>query len=240
MPAFMPISPRIGPLTTTIAEAELDVLLRAVTCEAASARMTGKYSGLAPAMTAFTATFSTVYSHETRNSTGCMRPTISSGLRLVCASIAATRFSVGRTMGSPSVQLFSRNWRCRLSSVSGSSRRGVVRSNVVVMLRGRSCIEHAGEPGDDLLHDRAAGEGIVAIDVGLELGRALAHDRLRHEGALRLRQARHLGDRLYHLVELVGVQRDRRHAVSRLERDGVGGDARRAGAAVPDADDRGV
>ena len=33
----------------------------------ASARMTGKYSGLAPAITAFTATFSTVYSQNSRN-----------------------------------------------------------------------------------------------------------------------------------------------------------------------------
>src|SRR5262249_61958298 len=82
MPAFILISCRIGPLTTTIAAAELEVEPRADTCEAASARITGKYSGRAPAMTAFTATFSTVYSHATRNSVGCMRPTTSSGLRL--------------------------------------------------------------------------------------------------------------------------------------------------------------
>ena len=56
---------------------------------------------------------------------GCMWPTISSGAWLVCASIAATRSSVGSTIGSLSVQLFSRNSCCRLSSVSGSSRRGV-------------------------------------------------------------------------------------------------------------------
>ena len=129
MPAFMPISWRIGPFTTTMAAAELEVLPRAETCEAASARMTGKYSGSAPAMTAFTATFSTVYSQATRNLTGCMWPTISSGLWLVCASMAATRFSVGSTIGSLSVQLFSRNRRWRFSSVSGSSSRGVVVSN---------------------------------------------------------------------------------------------------------------
>src|SRR5262249_24096601 len=151
MPAFILISWRIGPFTTTIAADELEVEPRADTCEAASARMTGKYSGRAPAMTAFTATFSTVYSQAARNSGGCICPTTSSGLWLVCASMAATRCSVGRTMGSPSVQLFSRNWRCRLSSVSGSRTRGVVRSNVVVMLGRRSGIEHAGEPGDDLL-----------------------------------------------------------------------------------------
>src|ERR1700683_2116869 len=89
-PEFMPISSRIGPFTTTIAEAELEVEPRAETCDAASARMTGKYSGLAPAMTAFPATFSTVYSQATRNSTGCIWPTISSGLWLVFASMGAT------------------------------------------------------------------------------------------------------------------------------------------------------
>ena len=62
MPQFMPISLRIGPLTTTMAADDDEVEPRADTCEAAIARITGKYSGLAPAMTAFTATFSTVYS----------------------------------------------------------------------------------------------------------------------------------------------------------------------------------
>ncbi len=105
----MLISWRIGPFTTTIAEEELEVEPRALTCEAASARITGKYSGLAPAITAFTATFSTVYSQAPRNSVACIWPTTSSGLRLVAASMAATRFSVGKTIGSPSVHLFSRN-----------------------------------------------------------------------------------------------------------------------------------
>src|SRR6478609_4357113 len=109
MPQFMPISLRTGPFTTHITDAELEVEWRADISEAASARITGKYSGLAPAITAFTATFSTVYSQATRNSVGCILPTISSGLRLVPASIAFTRFSVGRTIGRPSVHLFSRN-----------------------------------------------------------------------------------------------------------------------------------
>jgi len=55
----MPISWRIGPFTTTMFAEELVVLPRAETPEAASARITGRYSGRAPAMTAFTATFST-------------------------------------------------------------------------------------------------------------------------------------------------------------------------------------
>src|SRR5262245_56716537 len=104
MPQFMPISLRIGPLHTTIDEAELDVLLRAERLDAASARMTGKYSGRAPAITAFTAAFSTVHSHWPRLAVACMRPTTSSGAWLVWASIAATRSSVGSTIGSVSVQ----------------------------------------------------------------------------------------------------------------------------------------
>src|SRR5262245_57360218 len=100
----MPISWRIGPLTTTITEDELEVEPRADTCEAASARITGKYSGLAPAITAFTATFSTGYSHGARNSVPGMWATTSSGLWEVWASMPATRRSVGGTIGSPSVQ----------------------------------------------------------------------------------------------------------------------------------------
>jgi len=45
---------------------ELELLLRAVMPVAASARITGKYSGRAPAITAFTATFSPVYSQYWR------------------------------------------------------------------------------------------------------------------------------------------------------------------------------
>ena len=68
MPEFILSSLRIGPFTTTIAAEDDVVEPRADTPDAASARMTGKYSGLAPAITAFTATFSTVYSQATRNS----------------------------------------------------------------------------------------------------------------------------------------------------------------------------
>src|SRR5450631_704631 len=160
MPQFIPISLRIGPLTTTIAADELEVEPRADTSDAASARITGKYSGLAPAMTAFTATFSTVYSQATRNSTGCRWPTISSGARLVWASMAATRFCVGNTIGSLSVQSFSRNARCRLSSVSGSSRRGALRSNCETSAD-TFAIPRDRQRFDDLLHDRAAADRIL-------------------------------------------------------------------------------
>ena len=77
-PQFMSISSRIGPLTTAIAAAELVVLARALTCVDARARMTGKYSGFAPAMTALTATFSTVYSQASRGPVGRIWPTTSS------------------------------------------------------------------------------------------------------------------------------------------------------------------
>ena len=62
----MPISLRIGPLTTETTANELVLDERAVCPVAASARMTGRYSGRAPAMTALTATFSTVNSQASR------------------------------------------------------------------------------------------------------------------------------------------------------------------------------
>src|ERR1044072_7442905 len=62
-PAFIPISFRIGPLTTAIAAIDDVLLIRAENPLEASARITGRYSGLAPAMTALTATFSTVNCH---------------------------------------------------------------------------------------------------------------------------------------------------------------------------------
>src|ERR1700739_5103493 len=96
MPQFMPISRRIGPLTHAMLVIEVVLLALAVDPLAASARITGKYSGRAPAITAFTATFSTVYSQNSRNEVGRIRPTISSGAWLVPFSIAATRTSVGK------------------------------------------------------------------------------------------------------------------------------------------------
>ena len=57
------------------------------------------YSGRQPAITAFTATFSTVASATA----GCTVPSDSSAARPDAATIAATRSSVGGVMGSPSV-----------------------------------------------------------------------------------------------------------------------------------------
>ena len=130
MPQFMPISWRTGPFTTLRQVIDVVLPCRDVVFDAASARMTGKYSGRAPAITALTATFSTVYSQVSRKLPARMRPTTLSGGWLVALSIAATRSSVGSTIGRKSVQRLSRNsWR-RLSSVSGGTSRGVERSNV--------------------------------------------------------------------------------------------------------------
>ena len=104
MPEFIPISLRIGPLTTAIVANELVLLDRALMPLAASARITGKSCGRAPAMTAFTATFSTVNSQNSRNAVGRSRPTTLSGGWLVPLSIASTRASVGSVIGRKSVQ----------------------------------------------------------------------------------------------------------------------------------------
>src|ERR671936_2696391 len=63
-PEFIPISSAIGPLTTTIDAIDEVLELRAVIPVDASARSTGRYDGSAPAITALTATFSTVNSHS--------------------------------------------------------------------------------------------------------------------------------------------------------------------------------
>jgi hypothetical protein len=75
----MPISWRIGPLTTTMFPIEDMLLWRPVSPLEASARMTGKCSGAAPAMTAFTATFSTSKCQYSMPMVGRSLPTISSG-----------------------------------------------------------------------------------------------------------------------------------------------------------------
>ena len=99
IPEFIPISSRIGPLTTTMLPIEDMLLWRPVSPVEASASSTGKCSGAAPAITAFTATFSTSYAQYSMPIVGRVLPTISSGARLVPASIASTRSSVGSTIG---------------------------------------------------------------------------------------------------------------------------------------------
>ena len=74
----MAISLRIGPLTMAMVANDVVELERAVIPLAIAARITGRYSGRAPAITALTATFSTVNSQNSRNAVGRMRPTTSS------------------------------------------------------------------------------------------------------------------------------------------------------------------
>src|SRR5580698_6035555 len=217
----MPISPRIGPFTTAIIADELDELLRAESSDAASARITGKYSGRAPAITAFTATCSTVNCQAARNSTGCKCPTISSAAWLVPASIASTRSRVGRVIGSLSVQLLSRKSFWRLSSVSGP-----IAPATGASMAAMNTVHRRGQRLNNFLHHRTSGQRIVAVDIGGKLLRRLAHHRLWHERARRFRQARHFGDRRYHLVKLVSVQRDGWYAVLGFQRDGMRGDRR--------------
>src|SRR5580704_1326615 len=165
-PQFMPISWRIGPLTTTIIADELELDERAESSEAASARITGKYSGWAPAITAFTATCSTVNSQAARNSTGWRWPTISPGGWLVALSMASTRSRVGSTIGNLSVQLLSRNSCCRLASVSGP-----ISPAIGTSMAGMNAVQRRGQRQNHLLHHRPAGDRVVAVDVSGELGR---------------------------------------------------------------------
>ena len=65
-----------------------------------AATRTGIASGAQPAITALTATFSTVASAQS----GGILPTTWSGSAAMPPSIARTRASVGGTIGSPSVQ----------------------------------------------------------------------------------------------------------------------------------------
>ncbi len=83
MPLFIPISWRIGPLTRTMLPIEDMLLWRPVSPLEARARSTGKCSGEAPAITAFTATFSTSKCQNSMPIVGRSLPTNSSGAWLV-------------------------------------------------------------------------------------------------------------------------------------------------------------
>ena len=68
IPEFIPICLRIGPFTSTMLA--LEVVESIYGTWLASARITGRYSGLAPAMTAMMATFSTVNGRIVSKGTG--------------------------------------------------------------------------------------------------------------------------------------------------------------------------
>ena len=76
------------------------MLKASVQAASTAARITGRYSGLEPAITALIATFSTVQGARSGGTTA----TTSSGARRVPSSIASTRTSLGGTTGRPSVQ----------------------------------------------------------------------------------------------------------------------------------------
>ena len=211
MPEFMPISLRIGPLTTEIVAHEVVLLERAVMPLADIARITGKYSGRAPAITAFTATFSTSNAHASRNAVGRMRPMILSRGCFVPLSILSTRSSVGRMIGMKSVHRCSMKSSRRLSSVSGGKqpRRLTLERRafqILVVERLREALEHD-------LHERPLRDRIRALDVGAQLRRRAADDGLRHERVARRRHASRERRGFREAREHVGADRDRRHAL---------------------------
>src|SRR4030095_6226306 len=77
------------------------------------------YSGLQPAITALMAIFSTVAWAQR----GGTEPITSCPLRLVPASMASTRSSVGGMIGNPSLQPFSSTKACAAQMSSGISKR---------------------------------------------------------------------------------------------------------------------
>ena len=160
VPEFMPSCLRIGPFTTIMFAIEL-VELPKEDAWVSVARMVGKYSGFAPAMTAIIAAFSTVSSREPN------LLTTSSGLWLVPLSIAATLSSVGSMIGLKSVHSFSLNRRCRLASVSGFSSLGSMtapgRHSLFLFFVGK----RLGKRIDDRLHHRLAAQEIFPLDVAL-------------------------------------------------------------------------
>src|SRR5208282_37510 len=95
---------RIGQLITAATANEFVELESAVNPLAAIARMVGKRSGVAPAITALIATCLTVNDQSGYDPlAGDIFPTTSSGLWLVPLSMASTRSCVGRTICMKSV-----------------------------------------------------------------------------------------------------------------------------------------
>ena len=95
------------------------MLNSSVQAASTAASTTGRYSGRQPAITALTATFSTV--HSTRS--GGTTATTSSGARVVPSSMRRTRASVGGTTGRPSVQPRSNRASNSSSRAASSMRR---------------------------------------------------------------------------------------------------------------------
>ena len=239
----MPISLRIGPFTTTIAEAELEVLPRAETCEAAIARMTGKYSGRAPG-----------HDGVHRDLLDRVFPGHAELGRLHVADdlvgrVAGVRPAWRRRASRSAARSEACRSSCSRGTCAADCLRCPARADAASCARTRqpqpTCCRRrpsaAGQRLDDLLHDRAAGDRVLAVRRRPRSSAAvlpMTGCGTKARGACG-RPAIRVTD-CDHPVELVGVQRDGRHAVFGLERDGVGGDRRRAVAAMADADDGGV
>ena len=141
MPMFISRRCRIGPFTTItgVAPQVVDMMpwMLNVSVQTASsaAITTGRYSGLHPAITALTATFSTV----TGARFGGTIATTSRGSRRVPVSIHITRSGVGGTTGKPSVNPRS-NMNSKTSSASPSSIRRAVSLSPRAFASSRSAI----------------------------------------------------------------------------------------------------
>jgi hypothetical protein len=178
MPQFMLIWCRIGPLTTVITEAELEVLPRAVMPVDASARITGKVLGpRAGHHRVDRHLFHRVFP-QAAVGRGLHAAHHLVGRRLVPASIAATRASVGSTMGRWSVQPWRSNSRTQVVFGVGclQARRGAG----IGLGAGQAGRQPCVSPSMTSRITGAAGVGIVALHVGAQLGLGLAHHRLRH------------------------------------------------------------
>ena len=121
---FMPIFSRIGPLMIITGAAPMVVavtpwmLNASVQAASTAAMMTGKYSGLHPAITALIAIFSTVASPMFGGTVAMT----SWGLRCVPPSMRITRSGVGGTRGNPSEKPWS-NMNSATSSLLATSMR---------------------------------------------------------------------------------------------------------------------
>src|SRR5438093_1741860 len=133
--ALTPISRATGPLTMSTGQAGFVVpwipyRLNGLARMALTAvTMTGKYSGLHPAITALTASLAIVASPQR----GGIGPSETDGSRSLKASICATRPSVGGTIGNPSVQASLAN-RSKIASGSSAT---VTRSTTAAAAAGR-------------------------------------------------------------------------------------------------------
>ena len=234
MPEFMPISLRIGPLTTEIVAKELVLLDRALTPLAASARITGKYSGRAPG-------HDRVHRHLLHGEL----PELAKGRRaqpshdLVGWMARAFEHRLDARLGrerdrqeiGPAV-LLEQPVQALFGVWLEQPRRRAL-EGLPLQVR---FVERTREAVDHLLHEGPLRHGIGAVDVGAQVGGRSIDHRLRH---VRLPQARHAhGERggADESGEDVGVHPDGGDA-GFFERRGEPDDRRATRASKADAED---